>query len=1304
MFGVKGSVPVNAEMTRFDAAIATGMAKIAKLSAQADKLKLDADDKALIAKIAGLEKQAAHLEKSLEKMTADVDIRAAETKIVAIDAEIRVLKSNAADIAMRANTTALNAQIAAENAKIDQLTKDRTLKIKIATDSSGIAGFLKSLPGRISGSGGGQSGGGGRFLGGILPGGARPTGAAIAGVSVLGLAAIASGFAGIIPVVAAAGLGISAFGALAAPTITSLQAGMTALTTATDAYATASSNLNTSIHQSPADMAAYQAVLKGLEPDLASAAVLLTNQNATWQTLTPSQRRSVVALRDNAAAYKTLLPSQKNALNALIKEGNAWNSLTPAQQAASQQISKLTAAFGNMATALEPLTLKVLNDGLTAANTLLPFLLPLATAAGKAIDGLLKSFEKFAASPGFKAFMDNMTKLSGPAITAIGTDLGKLVIALGKLLLAMESPDAIKVMNFLFNVMIGIINGLAWAFKTLTPIIAGVFDWAGKLPRSVTGPLLKAAGVAAGLVIVLNKLPGGKRVLSFAVSLVGKGLSALLSLFGIGGKTATVDVAAGAMQTAGDTMVTAAGAMQKAADTMAVASGTATGGGTAGGAGAAAAKGGKLGGIGALLTKGTILAIAAVVIADLLVKPALQGVPSGKIAGTNKQGNWWDNPGGANPTGTPAQQGVSTWKGLWTDTGGKMLAQFDNFRHRTAVIFDGMRHDVSTIWNTLWSNTAGRLQSALNTSDTLIAKFAHNIPHWFDVARHDISSIWDTVWNNTIGRLQRGVADSQKLVSGWEHNIAHWFDVARHDISSIWDTVWSNTVGRANRGIHDAERLIDTMRHDIAAKFDTIRHDIATIWDVVWNNTVGRATRGLHDVGNAIKGAWNWVVTNIWDPVKNFMISTVPGWFDTAVTNIGRFFGGLYDKVRGPVVRVIDSVLDGLITIFDDITNAVGLGTPLKNFMHPLGLAQGGMIPGWGGGDRVQAMLEPGEAVIDKFRTRKYAGVLGAMGVPGFAGGGAVPGSGGRGGALNPGGTNPSGPALGPFAGLFGKALDIAKIVADLATGNATAAANAFAALLGKGGSGGLGGNLGAAMAAMPGKLIADAVKWLIGQPATHPAAAGGGAYLGAGSANYAADIASVLKSMGLPLSLVGNWLSQIQTESGGNLAAVNLTDSNAAAGHPSVGLLQLIPGTFAAFAGPYRNTPPLVNFGGGTVSENAMAQIYAAIHYAASAYGGANMANVIGHGHGYHGGGLVFDSGGTLMPGWNPPMYNGTGRPETLAPTSGPQHGVRRPATLDDVVAALERNTAAVMAQAPQFGQALSSVSGSASRGSYSR
>jgi hypothetical protein len=56
-----------------------------------------------------------------------------------------------------------------------------------------------------------------------------------------------------------------------------------------------------------------------------------------------------------------------------------------------------------------------------------------------------------------------------------------------------------------------------------------------------------------------------------------------------------------------------------------------------------------------------------------------------------------------------------------------------------------------------------------------------------------------------------------------------------------------------------------------------------------------------------------------------------------------------------------------------------------------VGAQKGWRVPGWGGGDRHPALLEGGEAVIDKHRTRMLAPLFAAMGVPGFAIGGLVP-------------------------------------------------------------------------------------------------------------------------------------------------------------------------------------------------------------------------------------------------------------------------------------------------------------------------
>jgi hypothetical protein len=120
----------------------------------------------------------------------------------------------------------------------------------------------------------------------------------------------------------------------------------------------------------------------------------------------------------------------------------------------------------------------------------------------------------------------------------------------------------------------------------------------------------------------------------------------------------------------------------------------------------------------------------------------------------------------------------------------------------------------------------------------------------------------------------------------------------------------------------------------------------------------------------------------------------------------------------------------------------------------------------------------------------------------------------------------------------------------------------------------------------------------------------GGGG--GGGTGKWAGLMHTVLGMFGLD-SLFGTFMTQMNTESGGNQFAVNMWDSNAKAGTPSKGLMQVIQPTFDAFAGPFR----------GRGIFDPLANIYASVAYAVARYG-ASLAAVLGHGHGYAGGGVV--------------------------------------------------------------------------------
>jgi hypothetical protein len=171
---------------------------------------------------------------------------------------------------------------------------------------------------------------------------------------------------------------------------------------------------------------------------------------------------------------------------------------------------------------------------------------------------------------------------------------------------------------------------------------------------------------------------------------------------------------------------------------------------------------------------------------------------------------------------------------------------------------------------------------------------------------------------------------------------------------------------------------------------------------------------------------------------------------------------------------------------------------------------------------------------------------------------------------------------------------------------------------------------------------------------------------VGGGVSRWAGTALQALALLGQPASDLGTVLSQMSTESGGNPLAVNLSDSNAAAGTPSVGLMQVIGPTFAANAGPFGGTGP---FAYGT-SENPLANIFAGLHYAIGRYGDPGWTGVLGHGHGY-------DSGGWLPPGTTMAV-NKTGRSERVVSPAQNDQIVSVLLAIHDVLAASPAATAA--------------------------
>jgi SLT domain-containing protein len=187
--------------------------------------------------------------------------------------------------------------------------------------------------------------------------------------------------------------------------------------------------------------------------------------------------------------------------------------------------------------------------------------------------------------------------------------------------------------------------------------------------------------------------------------------------------------------------------------------------------------------------------------------------------------------------------------------------------------------------------------------------------------------------------------------------------------------------------------------------------------------------------------------------------------------------------------------------------------------------------------------------------------------------------------------------------------------------------------------------------------FVYDLTKTKIPDPfeaAMKAAARGGG---GAGVQRWSPLVLQTLSMLGQPAGLLPNVLRRMNQESGGNPNAINLWDSNAKKGTPSIGLMQVIQPTFNR----WRNSGLSANI------YDPAANVYAGLNYAQHRYPSLQYAMDKPGG---------YKNGGWLKPGQR--GVNETSKPEPVLSTS----------QWDDVGGLLERVGALVAVLEKNAGQ----------------
>ena len=374
---------------------------------------------------------------------------------------------------------------------------------------------------------------------------------------------------------------------------------------------------------------------------------------------------------------------------------------------------------------------------------------------------------------------------------------------------------------------------------------------------------------------------------------------------------------------------------------------------------------------------------------------------------------------------------------------------------------------------------------------------------------------------------------------------------------------------------------------------------------------------------------WSWIKSNVLSPIRSFFTQTVPGWAGTLRDRlVGAFdsaragIKAAWDKVKGiakaPVSFIVNTVYNhGIVAMWNKVASA--FGAPKLNTIK---FATGGPVFGAGTetSDDVPAWLSKNEHVWTAKEVRGAGGHGAVMALRSWAaagGRGALPGFKDGGGLFSWIGKGAS-KVAGWGSAAWDKVKEGASWLKDTLAASAKAGVNAVVRPLLRN-IPGLGSGIGDMIAKIPSNMIDSLFGYAKKADDKGASDSFGGGKIPSGQ--HAAIIKRALSAAGVPPpGTLSQWLSGLNTlitrESGWNASAINRTDSNAKAGHPSQGLAQTIPGTFNAYVPASLKSRGILD---------PVANVAAAIRYIVARYGNitsVQQANASKSPKGYAGGG----------------------------------------------------------------------------------
>ena len=291
--------------------------------------------------------------------------------------------------------------------------------------------------------------------------------------------------------------------------------------------------------------------------------------------------------------------------------------------------------------------------------------------------------------------------------------------------------------------------------------------------------------------------------------------------------------------------------------------------------------------------------------------------------------------------------------------------------------------EVVAFWKIGWDLVSGILRVAWNIIAIIVKSGWAVIAFTFKNSINILVSAWRIFWaviSNIVKLAWTLIKNVLKLA--WDV-IVGLFGIFINLLTGRWGAALTDM---KNMGI----QIWNLLKSSLGAIWNAIKAIGIAVWNALrayfiglWNNIKTAGISIWNALKNGIVNIWHAVVStgkSIW---SNFFGWLRSGW-NAVVSSARTIWNGIKTAVSTPVKWVVNNVWDRFAGIINTATNFLHLGKPLP-VVH---MASGGKLPGYGGGDQIPALLEAGETVVDKKRSKKFAHIFKMMGVPGYATGG----------------------------------------------------------------------------------------------------------------------------------------------------------------------------------------------------------------------------------------------------------------------------------------------------------------------------